>query len=44
MPSVERGFERTLPFSQIRGDIDRLLSMTDDLDAEARIEAAQTGL
>ena len=37
--SVDRSFERTLPFSQIRDDVDRLFAMTDELDAEVKIEA-----
>ena len=40
---VERGFERTLPFSQIRDDIERLFAMTDELDAEVKVEAIHAG-
>ncbi len=41
--TVDRNFERTLPFSQIRDDIERLFAMTDDLDAEVRVEALHGG-
>ncbi len=42
-PSLERNFERSLPFSQIRDDIGLLFSMTNDLDAEIRVEALHNG-
>jgi hypothetical protein len=42
-PFVERYFERSLPFSQIRDDISLLLSMTNDLDAEVLVEALHGG-
>ena len=41
--SVDRTFERTLPFSQIRDEVDRLFAMTDELDAEVKIEAIHAG-
>jgi hypothetical protein len=41
--SVDRTFERTLPFSQIKDDVDRLFAMTDELDAEVKIEAIHAG-
>lgn len=41
--SVDRTFERTLPFSQIRDDVDRLFAMTDELDADVKIEAIHAG-
>gem|GEM_PF-4403458 len=43
MLCVERSFDHTLPFSQIREDIERLFAMTDDLDARIKIEAVHSG-
>ena len=43
IPSLERDFEESLPFSQIRDDIGLLFSMTNDLDAEIRVEALHNG-
>jgi len=43
MLAMERRFDRSLPFSQIRDDIERLFAMTDDLDAEVRVEALHAG-
>ena len=40
---VERNFEKTLPFSQIRDDVQLLFSMTDNLDAKIRVEAIHGG-
>jgi hypothetical protein len=41
---IERTFERSLPFSQVRDDVGRLFAMSDDLDAEVKVEALHAGV
>ena len=41
--TIQRDFDRALPFSQIRDDIERLFAATDELDIEVRVEALQAG-
>jgi hypothetical protein len=40
---IERKFESALPIAQVRDDIERLFSMTSDLDAVIRVDALQAG-
>lgn len=41
--NVERRVERSLPFSQMRDEVERLFSISDDLDAEVVLEAQWYG-
>jgi hypothetical protein len=41
---TERTFERSLPFSQIKDDVERLFATSDDLDAEVKVEALHAGV
>ena len=40
---IERYFDSALPIAQVRDDIERLFSMTSELDAVIRVEALQAG-